>query len=88
MLSTIAKAAIERIEKRIASLNKRLVGEKLFIYKSSNEFCVVVLLNSTTESESASWGFDANSKRDICLTNSFLSLVESTRAREAQAVAA
>jgi hypothetical protein len=88
VMSAITIAIITTLKKRLTQINKNLQGEKLYLYESGTQYCVVALINTSTHQVLATFALDALARRDQCLAKAFLKLIERTRSSRLLALSA
>ncbi|WP_165744297.1 hypothetical protein [Pseudoalteromonas sp. Z9A6] len=80
MLNIFTSLLINQLKQRIAFINQRLINEEIRIYESGTKYCVIIFVNKQTQAVLGTLALNATSRRDLCVTKAFLSLIENTRA--------
>lgn len=83
MFKQVNLLEIATLKLRCAILNKKLVGEELEVWETGTQWCVVVLINSSTRKMIGCMGLNALSSRDRGITKGWLRHIQLTRVPKA-----
>ena len=83
MFKQVKLLEIATLKLRCAILNRKLVGEELEVWETGTQWCVVVLINSSTSKMLGCMGLNALSPRDRGITKGWLRHIQLTRVPQA-----